>query len=228
MNAVAPATSRAIAALFESADGSEVKFVDGAIIGGPPSLKPAVDEAGNEGQPKWTVPLMPTSGPHQIADIPDFGSQLAETLNVRHVGDSVGAASGLKMCFASMSKGYIAVAIQSFTTAHRLGVLEDLKFAMAQVVPGQVARTQNGLVNMAPKAYRWVREMQEISRCFREEGGFAQDMDLFGGAAAIYRAVAEDTVLGEEKIGKRKRGKTADDIAAAVAEGLERKKKKTE
>ena len=47
---------------------------------------------------------------------------------------------------------------------------------------------------MAPKAYRWVREMEEISKTHIEEGGF--DPELFLGAAGVYRSVADDTVLG--------------------------------
>ena len=73
---------------------------------------------------------------------------------------------------------------------------------------------------------QWVREMEEISDTFAEEGGF--EPDLFRGCAGVFRAVADDTVLGQEKIGQRKRGTTADDAAAAIAEGLEAKKKKTE
>lgn len=50
---------------------------------------------------------------------------------------------------------------------------------------------------------------------------------MFHGAAGVYRAVADDEVLGREKVGKRKRGTTLDDVAAAMAEGLQRKQHKT-
>ena len=85
-------------------------------------------------------------------------------------------------------------------------------------MPQRAAETERGLVSMAPKAYRWVREMEEISKTHAEEGGFGPE--LFLGAADVYRSVADETVLGQEKIGDRKRGTTAEDIAAAMVEGL--------
>jgi len=226
LNAVAPSTCKAIAALF-ARDAASVRFVDGSIIGGPPSLRPAAtasDEAGaGDEAPAWYRPLVPTSGPH---DLTTAFPALAETLRSRHIGAEVGAASGLKMCFASMSKGYSAIATQAFATAQALGVLADLRWALGEVAPGRVRQTEAALTGMPPKAYRWVREMEEISATFAEEGGFAPD--LFRGCAGVFRAVAEDTVLGAEKIGQRKRGRTAEDVAAAVAEGLAAKRKKTE
>ncbi|CAK7245455.1 MAG: hypothetical protein STHCBS139747_007037 [Sporothrix thermara] len=170
--------------------------------------------------PEWYRPLMPTSGPHNLDAFP----KLAATLNSRHISETIGGASGLKMCFAAMSKGYSAIAIQAFTTAHQLGVLEDLQWAMGAVMPGRVKQTEGALTSMAPKAYRWVREMEEISDTFSQEAGFTPD--LFRGAADVFRAVAEDTVLGQEKIGQRKRGRTAEDVASAMAEGLAAKQKK--
>lgn len=79
---------------------------------------------------------------------------------------------------------------------------------------------------MPPKAYRWVREMEEIAATYAEEGGF--ERALFEGVAGVYRFVAEDTVLGAEKMGVRKRGRTVEDVAAAMGEGLEAKRKKEE
>ncbi|KAM3457548.1 hypothetical protein MY3296_000980 [Beauveria thailandica] len=209
MNAVAPSTTRGLARLFDSA-GPLVHFVDGSIIGGPPSAK------GNGTD--WSAPVMYTSGPCRLEDVPGWGVRLTEVLCIRHIAEDIGAASGLKMCFASMSKGYTAIAIQAFTSAQSMGVLGELQSVLAEMAPERAAETERGLVSMAPKAYRWVREMEEISKTHAEEGGFGPE--LFIGAADVYRSVAEDTVLGQEKIGDRKRGITAEDTAAAMAEGL--------
>ncbi len=217
MNAVAPSTVKAMAGSFARA-GVPARFVDGSIVGGPPSLKA---DAGTD----WYLPSMPLSGPDKLLELP-YGEALGGALRMYHIAENVGAASGLKMCFASMSKGYGAIAIQAFTTAQRMGVLGDLKDVMGNMIPARLAQTEGALVGMAPKAYRWVREMEEISKAFAEEGGF--EPDLFKGVAQVYRTVADDTVLGQEKIGQRKRGTTSDDVATAVAEGLERKRKKTD
>lgn len=220
LNAVAPSTVKGIAKAIESAQ-VPITFIDGSVLGGPPHPS---DGAAAPAAGGWYLPSIPTSGPARIADIPGYGARLAETLNVKHVSQDIGASSGLKMCFASLGKGYSAIAVQSFTTAHRLGVLEPLKEAMQEIAPARVRQTEDALVGMPPKAYRWVSEMEEISKTHAEEGGFEEG--LFKGAAGVFKAVAEDTVLGQEKVGQRKRGRTAEDVAAAMAEGLERKRKK--
>lgn len=228
MNAVAPSTIKRIAKNIADAN-VPITLIDGSILGGPP--RPTGGEKQGGDQPPtphsvgdWDLPSMPTSGPVSVADIPGYGATLAAVLNMKHISSDLGASSGLKMCFASLSKGYSAIAIQSYTTAHRMGVLPALQEAMNEIVPARVQQTKNALVGMAPKAYRWVREMEEISKTHEEEGGF--EPYLFQGAAGVFRAVAEDTVLGEEKVGQRKRGRTAEDVAAAMAEGLEKKRKK--
>lgn len=169
MNAVAPSTIKAMSKSIQRAQ-VPINLIDGSILGGPPKPKEAdTPQAAAPGTSAsagadWDMPLMPTSGPVQIADIPGYGARLAETLNVKHISPDIGASSGLKMCYASLSKGYAAIAIQSFTTAQRLGVLEPLREALQDTVPGRVKQTENALTGMPPKAYRWVREMEEIAK----------------------------------------------------------------
>lgn len=127
MNAVAPSTIKAIAHTIERAQ-VPVRFIDGSILGGPPHPK----EGGEEGE--WYRPSMPTSGPYSFADIPGYGRQLSTTFNTKHISGDIGAASGLKMCFASMTKGYTAIATQAFTTAHKLGVLDPLQEAITEIL----------------------------------------------------------------------------------------------
>ncbi|OLN88780.1 putative 28.5 kDa protein in 7S RNA 5'region [Colletotrichum chlorophyti] len=243
MNAIAPSTCKSIASLFDRARAPAL-FVDACIIGAPPRPKSApnagtnlssstsTSQADEEGD-AWYVPGMPMSGPNKLADLSlsateteTLGARLSAVLGGNHISPEIGAASGLKMCFASMSKGFTALATQAFTTAHRMGVLDHLRSELGARLPSYLEFAEKGVVTMPPKAYRWVREMEEISKTHAEEGGFGPE--LFVGAAGVYRAVAEDSPLGQEKIGKRRRGTTVDDVAAALVEGLERKKKKTE
>lgn len=94
-------------------------------------------------------------------------------------------------------------------------------------------KVSNGVTNMPPKAYRWVKEMEEIAVTHAEDGGFkggeglGEGRGIFDAVAEVYRAVAEDTVLGEEKTERRKRGRTREDVAACMAEGLREKRKKS-
>ncbi|KAI9745452.1 MAG: hypothetical protein M1818_000986 [Claussenomyces sp. TS43310] len=238
LNAISPRTARATAALFT--DPQVACFLDGGIIGHPPTLKssPApstTDSSTTSSSLEWKRPSIPISGPNPLSSAPRSGSHLAETLNIKHVSPDIGPASGLKCCFATMSKGYIALAIQAFTTAEQMGVLPELKEAMSSSIPAQLERVEKGMTSMPPKAYRWVREMQEIGECHAAEGGFAGaeeerssggNMNIFAAVANVYKAVAEDTVLGEERTGKRKRGGTVEDVASAMSEGLQRRMKK--
>lgn len=85
---------------------------------------------------------------------------------------------------------------------------------------------------MPPKAYRWVREMEEIGMCHGEtgfvggEGEGEEGKGIFGEIAEVYRTVANETVLGEEKTEKRKRGLSVKDVAQCMTDGLASKKAK--
>jgi hypothetical protein len=203
-----------------SASDSGVNFIDGGIIGGPPALKQDPNKPRNnnvtsapEDAHAWSRPSIPTSGPIKVSDALVSGPHLAETLNIKHVNDVIGAASGLKCCFASTTKGATALCIQAFTTASRLGVLPELQEEMSTRIPGMFKFAQ-GMTNVPPKAYRWVREMEEIAVTHAEDGGFdgGEGMGvghgIFDAVAEVYRSIAEDTVLGEETTERRKRGLT--------------------
>lgn len=105
------------------------------------------------------------------------------------------------------------------------------------------------MVGMPPKAYRWVREMEEISLTHEVDGGFLprqeedakgngrENENIFDGAAGIFKFVAEGAVLGREKVpfpgegesgnnNKRVRGTTVEDVAQCMAEGLEERANK--
>ena len=208
LNAVSPTSAVKMEEIFSS---TSIHFIDGGIIGGAPELQQ--DET-------WSKPSLVVSGPYKIDE------QLADVLNVTHVADTVGPASGLKMCFASMTKGLTAIAIQSFTTAHRLGVLDQLRMHLMQYSPKTGELAGRGLVGMPPKAYRWVDEMKEIAATFHHDGGFEKDM--FEGVSEVYRLIADDTELGQEKTESRTVGMTPEDVAKLVTDGLERKKVKAE
>lgn len=122
------------------------------------------------------------------------------------------------MCFAATTKGFAAILIQSFTTASSLGMLEDMKKEIQDMNPQALIGVEKSLPSFAPKAYRWVREMEEIADTFSEEGGFKEQ--LFLGVVQVYRTMAEDTVLGDERFGDRERGTTLDDSDEEMKEGL--------
>ena len=218
LNAVSPKSARAIDDLI-SKSAPNLRFIDGGIIGGPPSLKE---------DKTWSRPSIPNSGPHRLDEAPPNGKHLAEILNIKHLNATIGAASGLKMCFASLSKGFTALAIQSFTTAYNLDVIPELKAHMAEFNPAALKTAERSLVAMCPKAYRWVHEMREIAETFEADGGFEARESSFRSIAEVYELVASGTGLGEEKVGERRAGTSAEDVARVVSEGTARRKVKTE
>ncbi|KAF4455877.1 putative 28.5 kDa protein in 7S RNA 5'region [Fusarium austroafricanum] len=219
LNAVAPSTIKLIEESVEKAN-LPIQLIDRAILGHPPKTKAV--SSGKSDFPNWDRPRIPISGPYPLEALA-FGEKLISVLNMNHISPDIGAASGLKMCFASLSKGFTAIATQSFTTAHNLGVLDALRDEVGRFSPSVLANVEKSVPGMPPKAYRWVREMEEIALTFQEEGGWGKG--IFEGAASVYKAISEDEVLGKEKVGKRKRGTTLDDVAAAAAEGLQKKRK---
>lgn len=89
---------------------------------------------------------------------------------------SIGAAVAVKMCFGMLTKGYIALAIQAFSTAHRLGVREDLEQFLSKYKPLHLQIAREGLVRMPHTAYRWVHEMLEMAETVEEFGGFERGL----------------------------------------------------
>jgi 3-hydroxyisobutyrate dehydrogenase-like beta-hydroxyacid dehydrogenase len=185
LNAISPRTARDVCERLPR----NVKFVDGGIIGGPPSK--------NAETGAWTKPGVPLSGPHVLPD-----ARLAEILNTRYVGKEVGNASGLKCCFAALSKGFTALALQSFTTASSLGVYDELQHYLGVYNPSGGEKARKGIVGCTGKAYRWVEEMNQIGECFAGEGGWEDRANVFREIAGVFQGLA-DVVEREGQEGMR-------------------------
>lgn len=194
-NAIAPQTARTLDHLITEAGGA---FVDVGIIGGPPRV-------GEQGGPRLYA-----SG----ARAADLALLSAYGLDVRVLGEQSGQASGLKMCYASLTKGLTALATQACIAASCLGLQESLA-AEFQALP--FFTTIERLVPaMPPKAYRWVAEMEEIARMFSDLGLPSQMPE---GAASLYRFI-EGTVLGREIPEQRQHGQTLEDVVSVLATAL--------
>ncbi len=197
LNAVAPATGRAAATVAESAG---FPFVDGGIIGAPPHL------------PAHRAPRLYVSGPRAG----DLQALNGPGIDFRPLGDQVGAASAIKMCYAALTKGLTAIGIQSMVTARLEGVDAALVEELSASQKGLLAHLRRGLPDMCPKAYRWVGEMAEISRTHNDAG---LPGEMFLGAARIYGLV-EESPLGAEIVEDRKIGVTADAVADVLVDHL--------
>jgi putative dehydrogenase len=160
-NAVSPRSVRAIEKTIVAAGCT---FADIGIIGLPPgtaSAPPRLYAAG--------------SGTALLDSLQQYG------LDVRRLDGPPGTASALKMAYGGITKGLIAVASAMILGASDEGVAEYLFRELSDSEPQLLASLSRRIVDMLPKAYRWVAEMKEIS------GFLAADP----AAAAMYRNVAQ-------------------------------------
>lgn len=165
-NAVSPATVDAIAALL----GAD-RVVDGAIIG-PPAWEPG-----------HTVLWLAGAAAPTIAAL-FAGSPFA----ARVLGPQLGAASGLKACFALQSKALPTIWLTLASAAHAWGVDEALREELARSGVDLDAQLSGVERKAAGKAWRWIGEMEEAGDAFAALGmpdGFSR------AAAATYRALAD-------------------------------------
>ena len=163
-NAVSPATARLI--------GTEVtrpgcRFVDGGIVGGPPRAGGGRTRLYLAGDDAAEVARLFDSTPLE-AVVMDGGP---------------GAASALKMCYAAWTKGTSALLLNIRALARAEGIEEALLREWQASQPDLLQRSERAASGSAPKAWRWVGEMEEIGDTFAAVGlpdGFHR------GAARLY------------------------------------------
>jgi 3-hydroxyisobutyrate dehydrogenase-like beta-hydroxyacid dehydrogenase len=166
-NAISP--QRAIR-IGEKMTASGVAFVDGGIIGGT-AWEPGRTWLYLSGKRAQEVAACFSAGPLEMAVI----------------GETIGKASALKICFAAWTKGSTALLCAILATAQGLGVWQDLERQWERYWPGFPEQTVNRVRGVTVKAWRFAGEMEEISTTFDEAG-------LPGGfhaaAADLYRRIA--------------------------------------
>jgi 3-hydroxyisobutyrate dehydrogenase-like beta-hydroxyacid dehydrogenase len=167
-NAIAPQRTIEIFKMMTAAD---VSFVDGGIVG-LPAWKPHST-------------CLYLSGPRAEEVTACFA---AGPLDTKVLGDEIGKASAIKMCYAANTKGAVALLAGVLATAESLGVREALFDRWKQEdpeLPGQILKR---IQANSPKAWRFVGEMHEISRTFREAGAPGE---FHIAAAEIYRRLSQ-------------------------------------
>jgi L-threonate 2-dehydrogenase len=195
-NAIAPQSVRGIG---ERLTAAGARFVDAGIIGGPPKV-------GGSG------PRFYASGEHAAA----FAALGQHGLDVRVMGTDVGQASGLKMCYAALTKGLTALATELLVAGRAMGLSDALEAELRSGQGSLYAGLERSVPGMPPKAYRWVGEMEEIAATF---GALGLTPKMLEGAADLNRFV-EETPLGRETPERRTRGTTLEDVVAVLAEAL--------
>ncbi len=165
-NAVSPETSRMMDTIFTSAGG---RYVDGSIIGPPPG----------SGRP----PRFYMSGPNAgiMSELDGKG------IDVRLLGDMIGRASGIKMCYAALTKGTSALWVALLVVAEALGLSGELREELLLSQEETCKRMEAEIPVLPTKALRWVGEMEEIAATFDSIGVTPY---FHRGAAELYRIMS--------------------------------------
>ena len=173
VNAVAPATARAIGERFE-------RFVDGSIIG------PPVHAAGS-------TRLYLSGG--WVAEV--AGLWAASALETRTMDGESGAASAVKVCYAAWTKGTAALLLARRALAREEGVEDTLLREWATSLPGLAEQSERAATANAAKAWRFAAELDEIADSFA-----AHDLpDGFGRSAArVYERLAPFRGAGDASL----------------------------
>jgi 3-hydroxyisobutyrate dehydrogenase-like beta-hydroxyacid dehydrogenase len=162
-NAIAPSTARSIGDRFE-------RFVDGGIIGPP---------ARAAGTTRWYL-----AGDDAVA----IAARWGPPIDVRVIDGGAGAASALKMAYAMWTKISAALLLDVRALARLEGVEDALLAEWAISQPATTSRSESTAQGVAPKAWRFAGEMDEMVVTADDAGlppGFAE------AAAEVYRRLAD-------------------------------------
>ena len=174
-NAISPATAREVAGIVE---GYGAAYVDGGIIGTPPVA------------PGFIRVYLSGTRAEEVRALFD-GTAVA----ARVVGGEVGAASAVKMAYASWTKGSAALLLAARALAQAEGVEDTLLAEWRLSQPGLEERAVRAAGSATAKGWRWIAEMEEIAATMAAAGlpeGFHQ------AAAEIYRRFSPAERAGSE------------------------------
>ena len=146
-NAIAPQRAIRIGQMLEA---KRIHFIDGGIIGGP----------------AWTAgeTWLYLSGDH-AHEIADFF--LNGPLETKIIGNEVGKASALKMCYAAYTKGITALFSAVLATSEALGVRDELYEQWEMDEQDFSEKVNQSVRRVTAKAWRFEGEMKEIASTFR-------------------------------------------------------------
>ncbi len=194
-NAISPELSRDMESVLKSGGA---RYVDASIIGGPP---------GNGSSPRVYA-----SGDNvaEFLQLRDFG------LDVRDLGDQLGRASGIKMCYAAMTKGTTALHAELLIAAEKLGLMDEVMAEFLNTQPAVVERMEGWMPGMPAKSRRWVSEMEEIEKTFSDLG---LTPNIFKGVADVYRMIGE-TALGDENPESRDKVRNLAETIRAITKSI--------
>ncbi len=194
-NAISPNSTRHAG---EAISGAGADYIDGGIIGSPPG----------KGKP----PRFYVSGERAglMTDLDGMG------ISVRPIGSEVGRASGLKMCYASLTKGTLALQTAVLITAEALGLADELHKELLSSREAVYRQIESGAQRLPSVSARFMGEMEEIAATYAAAGVTPK---FHQGAIDVYRLLA-GTPLAAETADTIDTSRTLEEAARIFAEHL--------
>ena len=195
-NAISPETAKAIAKRISDAGAD---FIDGGILGPPPS------KARNN-----TRFYFSGERAELLAELDGKG------IVVRQLGTEIGRASGIKMCYAALTKGTHALQTAVITLAESLGLAEEVSHEFRTSQEASYKQMTSSAPRLPVVAWRYIDEMKQIAQTFEAAGVTPK---FHEGAATVYSHLAT-TPLAEQTLETRNKNLTPQQAAEVYAEHL--------
>lgn len=174
-NAISPALTARVGEVIEAAGAP---YIDAGIIGLAPGRGSATRfyVSGRD-----TAPMAALDG---------------KGFKVMAMEGGVGAASGLKMCYAGLTKGKWTLYTAVLLAAEQLGLSEALREEFSFSQSGDLKAMTERVPRLPADSERWIAEMEEIAATFSSAG---VPSGFHDGAAQIFKLLAKTPFAGETR-----------------------------
>ena len=150
-NAISPNTTQFIEKSFMTKAFKNSKYIDGSIIGTAPN--------------DTYKPNLYISGKY-ANDIESLKSQAFQIINL---GRNLEAASSIKMCYASLTKGTNALWISLLLLSEKLNIFNELIEEFDYSQKESLIKMKNQIPKLPSKSGRWIAEMREIASTYKSQ-----------------------------------------------------------
>ena len=150
-NAISPNTTQFIEKSFMTKAFKNSKYIDGSIIGTAPNVT--------------YKPNLYISGKY-ANDIESLKSQAFKIINL---GRNLEAASSIKMCYASLTKGTNALWISLLLLSEKLNIFNELIEEFDYSQKESLIKMKNQIPKLPSKSGRWIAEMREIASTYKSQ-----------------------------------------------------------
>jgi len=177
-NAISPETACSIGKIITS---SGSLFIDAGIIG----LAPGKEQGDG---PRFYV-----SGP----DVTIMMTLDGCGFRVISLGLEIGRASGIKMCYAGLTKGMMTLHTAVLIVAEKLGLSEDLISELSFSQADALSQMEKRVPRLPADSKRWIGEMEQIAETFDHVG---VTVKFHEAAAEIFKLLASTPFANETRL----------------------------